>query len=104
MQRTRPEPIGPLAQLAAADALASDTPLRRRGALRLRLVNGNGADDRLKIVLLDRTIDLPASTSEAVRLVVDGRAFTPAELPGLGPEEQLRLTRRLLREGVLVPA
>jgi bifunctional lysine-specific demethylase and histidyl-hydroxylase NO66 len=104
MQRTRPEPIGPLAQLAAADALASDTPLRRRGALRLRLVNGNGADDRLKIVLLDRTIDLPASTSDAVRLVVDGRAFTPAELPGLGAEEQLRLTRRLLREGVLVPA
>jgi bifunctional lysine-specific demethylase and histidyl-hydroxylase NO66 len=55
-------------------------------------------------VLLDRTIDLPASTSDAVRLVVDGRAFTPADLPGLGAEEQLRLTRRLLREGVLVPA
>jgi hypothetical protein len=30
--------------------------------------------------------------------------FTPAELPGLEPEEQLTLTRRLLREGVLVPA
>jgi lysine-specific demethylase/histidyl-hydroxylase NO66 len=101
MQRTRPEPIGPLAQLAAADALASDTPLRRRGALRLRL---NADGDGLKIVLLDRTIDLPPSASGAVELVVDGRAFTPAELPGLGPEEQLNLARRLLREGVLVPA
>jgi len=90
-----------LAQLAAAEALASDTPLRRRGALRLRLVPG---DERLKLVLLDRTIELPAGTSDAVKLIVDGRAFTPAELPGLEPEEQLTLTRRLLREGVLVPA
>lgn len=97
MQRTRPEPIGPLAQLAAADALAPDTPLRRRGALRLRL-------DGLKIVLLDRAIELPHGTADALQLIVDGRAFTPAELPGLEPEEQLTLARRLLREGVLVPA
>jgi hypothetical protein len=101
MQRTRPEPIGPLAQLAAADALASDTRLRLRGALRLRVDPG---DERLKIILLDRTIDLPAGMSDAVEVVVGGRAFTPADLPGLEPEEQLTLTRRLLREGVLVPA
>jgi hypothetical protein len=106
IQRTRPEAIGPLAQLAAADALTSETPLRRRAALRLRLVTGNGADgeERLKIVLLDRTIDLPASTDDAIKVMIDGHVFTPAELPGLGQDEQLRLTRRLLREGVLVPA
>ena len=106
MRRTRPEAISPLAQLAAADTLASDTQLRRRGALRLRLVPGNGADgrERLALVLLDRTIDLPAETSDAVGIVVDGRVFTPADLPGLDPEEQLTLSRRLLREGVLVAA
>jgi bifunctional lysine-specific demethylase and histidyl-hydroxylase NO66 len=105
MQRTRAEAIGPLAQLAAADALASDTPLRRRGALRLRLVPGKSADghERLKIVMLDRTIDLPAGTFDAVKVVVDGHVFTPADLPGLDPEDQLTLTRRLLREGVVVP-
>jgi bifunctional lysine-specific demethylase and histidyl-hydroxylase NO66 len=97
MQRTRPEPIGPLAQLAAAEALAPDTPLRRRGALRLRL-------DGLKIVLLDRTIELPPGAAEALELIAGERPFTPAELPGLEPEEQLTLARRLLREGVLVPA
>ena len=64
MQRTRPEPIGPLAQLAAADALASDTPLRRRGALRLRVIADG--DEGLKIVLLDRTIELPPGASDAV--------------------------------------
>jgi bifunctional lysine-specific demethylase and histidyl-hydroxylase NO66 len=106
MQRTRPEAISPLAQLATADTLASDTRLRRRGALRLRLVPSDGADghERLKLVLLDRTIDLPAGTSGAVGVVIDGRVFTPAELPGLEPEEQLTLARRLLREGVLVAA
>ena len=106
MQRTRPEPIGPLAQLAAAEALTSGTRVRRRGALRLRVTAGDGADgrERLKLVLLDRTIDLPAGTAEAVAIVAGGRAFTPAELPGLDPEEQLTLTRRLLREGVLVAA
>jgi ribosomal protein L16 Arg81 hydroxylase len=104
MQRTRPEAISPLAQLAAADALTSDTRLRRRGALRSRLVPGSGANGRggPKLVLLDRTIDLPAGTSDAVRVVVDGGVFTPADLPGLAPEEQLTLSRRLLREGVLV--
>jgi hypothetical protein len=104
MRRTRPEAIGPLAQLAAAETLAADTPLRRRGALRLRLVGGDGGAEPLKLVLLDRTIDLPAGTSDAVGVVVGGGVFTPADLPGLDPEEQLTLSRRLLREGVLVAA
>ena len=106
MQRTRPEAIGPLAQLAAADALACDTPLRRRGALRVRLTDGRDPDgqERVRIRMLDRTLDLPGTAAEAVRMIVDGRAFTPGELPGLAPEDQLTLTRRLLREGVVVPA
>ena len=41
---------------------------------------------------------------DAVRVAVDGIPFTPADLPGLEPEEQLTLTRRLLREGLIVPA
>jgi hypothetical protein len=106
MQRTRPEPIGPLAQLAVADALTADTRLRRRGALRLRLVPAQSSDgaDRLTLVLLDRTIDLPADTADAIEVVVGGQVFTPADLPGLDPDEQLTLTRRLLREAVLVAA
>ena len=101
MQRTRPEAIGPLAQLVAVDTLTTQTPLRRRGALRLRLEHD---DQRLKIVLLDRTIDLPASTSDAVKVAISAQVFTPADLPGLDADEQLTLTRRLLRDGVLVPA
>jgi hypothetical protein len=35
---------------------------------------------------------------------VTGVAFTPAELPDLDAGDQLTVTRRLLREGILVPA
>ena len=102
-QRTRPEPLAPLAQLAALDALASDTALRRRGAMRLSLVSDAGAATT-KIVLIDRTVELPPDVSDALELALAGGRFTPADLPGLEPEEQLTLAGRLLREGVLVPA
>jgi lysine-specific demethylase/histidyl-hydroxylase NO66 len=106
MQRTRPEAIGPLEQLAAIEALNGETPLRRRGALRFRLVSdGTGEGrDAVSIKLLDRTIDLPEISLEVVTELLDGRVLTPADLSGLNGEAQLTLARRLLREGVLVPA
>jgi hypothetical protein len=100
MQRTRPEPIGPLAQLAAADSVEVGTEVRLRAGLRLRLREDGG---QIRLVLLDRTVPLPATHAEAVKTVRSGVAFTAAELPGLDPEQQLELVRRLLREGVLVP-
>jgi hypothetical protein len=47
---------------------------------------------------------LPAATADAIKLVLAGAPFTPAELPGLDADAQLTLARRLLREGVLVQA
>jgi bifunctional lysine-specific demethylase and histidyl-hydroxylase NO66 len=101
MRRTRPQPLGPLAQLAAADALTADTPLRRRGALRLRV---DGDASAAKLVLPDRTIELTDTAPETVAPALDGRVFTPAELPGRNTEAQLALARRLLAEGVVMPA
>jgi bifunctional lysine-specific demethylase and histidyl-hydroxylase NO66 len=101
MQRTRPEPIGPLAQLALADALTGDTALRLRAGLRLRL-DTIGAD--VALVLLDRTITLPATTADALKTALTGEAVTPSALPGLDAADRLTLARRLVREGVLVAA
>ena len=101
MQRTRPEPIGPLAQLAAAETLTAETPLRMRGGLRVRV---EPDDEAVRLVLLDRTITLPPSVADAVKVVLAGNPFTPAELPGLDAADQLTVARRLLREGVLVAA
>jgi hypothetical protein len=101
MQRTRPEPIGPLAQLVSADELAAGTPLRLRGGSRVRLED---ADEQVRVVLVDRTITLAADTADAMKTVLAGAVFTPADLPGLAGDERLVLARRLVREGVVVPA
>jgi ribosomal protein L16 Arg81 hydroxylase len=98
-QQTRPEPLAPLAQLAAADALASDTVLRLRVALRTR-VEEDG--EHVTITALDRSLQLPSAAAEAMKTVLTGTPFIPAELPGLDPDDQLVLARQLLREGVIV--
>jgi len=101
MGGTRPEPMGPLAQLAAAADLAADTGLRLRPGLRFRLrVDESG----VVLTTLDRTLTLPADTAAAVRTALAGAVFTPAGLEGLDHADQLTLARRLLREGVVVPA
>ncbi|WP_375480346.1 cupin domain-containing protein [uncultured Jatrophihabitans sp.] len=102
-RRTRPEPVGPLAQLRAAETLDARTPLRARAGLRARL-EGGAADAELRLVLLDRTITVPAAAAEALKAVLVGAPLTPGELPGLDAAGQLALARRLLREAVLVPA
>ncbi len=101
MSQTRPEPLAPLAQLAAARSLRPDTALRLRTGLRHRL---DRSPDQVKLTVLDRTVSLPGSAADAIKTVLAGTAFTPAELPGLDDVDQLTVSRRLLREGVVVPA
>lgn len=101
MRRTRPEPIGPLAQLTLAAELTADTAVQLRRGLRLR--HESGADE-VRLILLDRTVTLPGPASDSIKLVLSGASFTPATLPGLDADEQLTLARRLVREGVLVAA
>ncbi len=100
-RETRPEPLAPLAQVAVAQRLEAGTRLRLRAGLRLR-VEGGAATVRL--ILLDRSVELPAVAEAAVKTIVSGTPFTPDELPDLDAAEQLTVARRLLREGILVPA
>lgn len=101
MGQTRPEPIGPLAQLVAAEAMTPGTPLRLRTALRSRVSRD---EEHVTITLLDRTITLPAQAGDAIKTVFAGAPFTAADLTGLDAGEQLVVARRLLREGVIVQA
>ncbi|WP_431031781.1 cupin domain-containing protein [Streptomyces sp. P6-2-1] len=85
----RPAPLGPLAQLAALDALTDATRVRLRAALEPRL-----SGDRLwsRVGWLDLApADLPA-----VRRLLDGGPHSARDLG-------TALVRRLLRAGVLVP-
>jgi lysine-specific demethylase/histidyl-hydroxylase NO66 len=97
----RPEPVGPVAVASFAEGLAAGDTVRLRGGLRFRLtIEG----DRVALALPDRTIRLPATTAPALRALLDPHPSTVGGLPGLDEADQLVLVRRLLREGVVVPA
>jgi lysine-specific demethylase/histidyl-hydroxylase NO66 len=97
----RPEPVGPVAAAAFADGLAKGDTVRVRGGLHHR-VSRRG--EQVLLELADRRITLPAATDEAVRTLLRGTPCAVGSLPGMDEANQLVLVRRLLREGVLVPA
>ena len=98
---TRPAPLAPLAQLAALRVLTADTPLRLRRGLRPIL---RDAGERVLLDVMDSAISWPAMVREPLRYVLRGNVFRSVDLPALDPAEQLVVARRLLREGVVVPA
>ncbi|GAA3357495.1 cupin domain-containing protein [Saccharopolyspora gregorii] len=97
----RPEPVRPVATAEFAGGLAAGDVVRRRAGLRHRVVDGA---DEVVLELPDRRLALPADTADAVRELLTGGTFRVGELPGLDEADQVVLVRRLLREGVLVPA
>jgi hypothetical protein len=98
---TRPAPLPPLAQLAVLRAVDGSTELRLRpGARPLWRTAG----DRTVVEVLDITVSWPVEVAPALREALSGRVFRPEELPGLEPDEQLVVARRLIREGLVVAA
>jgi bifunctional lysine-specific demethylase and histidyl-hydroxylase NO66 len=97
----RPEPLRPLANAGFARSLRGDERVRLRAGLAHRLTP---TSDGVTLELADRTITLPASTAAALELLLLGGSVEVAQLPDLADDDQLVLVRRLLREGVLVPA
>ena len=94
------EPVSLLATAAAVAHLTSATALRPRGGLATTVrIEG----DRVVLTAPGRTVRLPAFTEPALRRLLAG-PFTPAGLPGLDEESALVLARRMLREGVALPA
>ena len=100
MRQTRPEPLAALAQLAAADAVDAQTVLRLRTGLRVRVTHD---EDHVILTLLDKKLTLSAESGDALKAVLAGTPFTPAELAGIGVDAQIALVQVLLREGVIVP-
>ena len=97
----RPEPVRPVAGAAFAEGLAAGDVVRRRTGLRHRLLPDG---DRVVLELPDRQLGLPAATAPAVTALLDGSPRAVGSLPDMDEADQLVLVRRLLREGVLVPA
>ncbi|MEV1025729.1 cupin domain-containing protein [Streptomyces sp. NPDC050264] len=88
--QARPAPMGPLAQLAAVEGLAPDSPVRLRAALEARL-------DGRRLTTRVGWLDFTEPDLLSVARLLDGEVHTADSLG-------LELVGRLMRAGVLVPA
>jgi ribosomal protein L16 Arg81 hydroxylase len=108
---TRPEPLAPLAQAAAAEAVEGHTVvrLRRHSHPVLSPVAtgaGHSAEDsvaQVQLVTTTRTLTVPETCRPALATLLDGSPISVRELPGLDEADACTLVARLLREGVVVP-
>ena len=97
----RPEPVGVVAGTAFAQGLAAGDVVRRRIGLPHRL---RPAADEVVLELPDRNVTFPGFTGAALRALLGDHPVVVGSLPGMEEADQIVLVRRLLREGVLVPA
>jgi hypothetical protein len=95
----RPAPVRPLATIDAMAGLQPGDAVGWRSALRAQIEDDERA---VRIVLRRKTVALPAEASAAVHALRE-RDHAAGALPGLDTESSLVVSRRLLREGVLVP-
>jgi hypothetical protein len=100
----RPEPVGVVAGTAFAEGLAPGDVVRRRGGLHHRLRPAADPDGKVELELPDREISFPAFTASALHALLGDAPVAVGSLPGMEEADQVVLVRRLLREGVLVPA
>jgi lysine-specific demethylase/histidyl-hydroxylase NO66 len=101
---TRPEPLGPLAQLAALDSLSADSRIRLRRHAQPRLEDSEHADGKQMVSLLTSVgeVTWPARFRSAFETLLDGQPHRVGDLPVTG--DDLTLARELLSEGLVVPA
>lgn len=98
-ETTRPEPVRPLATIDAMAELGADVLLTWREALAARIEED---EHEIRLHLRTSTITLPAEAAPAVRALREAPQSAGA-LPGLDADSSLVVSRRLLREGVVVP-
>ena len=89
---------GGLGDVIAVRDLVDTTRLRRRPGRPMVL---RPAGDRVRVLLGDRYLDVPARLLPALEQVRARRELTPADLDVLDAQSRLVLCRRLVREGLL---
>jgi hypothetical protein len=96
---TRPEPVAPLATVAAAAGLSPHTLVRLRDGLTAEVSVDAGG---VHLDAAGQALCLPAECETAVRALADGDRMCAGALPGLDEADSLVVTRRLLRCALLV--
>jgi bifunctional lysine-specific demethylase and histidyl-hydroxylase NO66 len=96
---SRPEPVAPLATLAAAGDLAPKTVVRLPDGLAVTVeVDAEG----VLLAADGQSLRLPAACDLAIRALTSGERVWAGALPGLDEADSLVVARRLLRSGLLV--
>jgi lysine-specific demethylase/histidyl-hydroxylase NO66 len=98
-----PRLSGGLTDVLAARDLTDRSPLRRRAGHPCVLVDASEpGDDRLEVLLGDRSLHVPARVRPAIERIRERAELRPADLADLLDEQsRLVLCRRLVREGLL---
>lgn len=101
-------PAAPVRPLATTELIAAldgtdpaDTVVTVRPGSHPRVATTEGT---VAIRLPQKTVTLPAEASAAVRRLLSGEPVSAQDLPGLDAGSALVVVRRLLREGIVVPA
>lgn len=98
-RRRTPDSAGHLLSLAAAGSIDDSTRVAAPAGARFVVRAGH---DRVRVLLADRTIDLPAALAGCVERLLDGGAHRVGELAdALDEGSRVVLVRRLVREGLL---
>lgn len=112
-RRTRPDHRGRLAAAIHASAIGLDSVVAVRPGASPRLVpvdgsDGNDGNDgnehgaRIRLVLADRSLTLPAVARVPLDKLLTGGPMRVGDLPGIDEESRLTLARRLAAEGLLM--
>jgi ribosomal protein L16 Arg81 hydroxylase len=94
----RPEPVHPLAVVAALDALSPDTVVGWRSGLTHTVTTTR---TQVVVGLPTRSISLPLEAAPAIVALSAGGPIRIGDLPALDEESALVVARRLVREAVL---
>jgi ribosomal protein L16 Arg81 hydroxylase len=98
-----PEPVGPLASAAAVAGLTAGSALRPRHGLVVR--RAEAGPGRVALRLRGTVVELPDSTRDALDVLLAGPCrVADLAVGGLSADDAVVLARRMLREGVVVPA
>jgi hypothetical protein len=96
---TRPEPVSPIATVESLSRMGPATLVRWRRGLDAQVESDA---DAVRIVLANKTVSLPAEAERSIRALSRGDPTRAGELEGLDPRSSVVVSRRLVREGVLI--
>jgi len=96
---SRPEPVAPLATLAAAADLSPKSIVRLPEGVSVSVEVG---DEGVQLDADGQSLRLPAACDRAIRALAGGERVWAGALPGLDEADSLVVARRLLRSGLLV--